>query len=301
MRLEAGGEERSGRLAFEYQEREKFVQVDGCTISYVDEGEGPVLLLVHGIGGSKNNWAPTIEHFSRSHRVIALDLPCHAKSSVVQADGSLALYAGAIRGLLAHLGVARVSIAGNSLGGLITLHIALHHPELVESIILVDNAGSHWFPSPFRWLVRRLPARMLKKLILLTQSTSARYSFLYRFAGIYKMNIYTRNLIEEAVAVARKPDLEAYLEAYMLTGRMAVSVNYADRLGEITRPTLIVWGQKDLGLPLKIGQEENRLIRGSFLVAIPEAAHVPQLDQPELFNAAVERFLAGVKAGADAC
>jgi len=64
---------------------------------------------------------------------------------------------------------------------------------------------------------------------------------------------------------------------------------------------LIVWGQKDIGVPLKVGQRINRLIKGSFLVALAKAAHVPQLDQPEAFNAAVERFLRGAGNGAGVC
>lgn len=284
-------------MPFGYLARERYAEIDGCGISYVDEGEGPPLLLVHGIGGSKNNWAPTIEHFSGSYRVIALDLPSHAKSRVVETDGSLELYAGVIRGLLARLGIERTSIVGNSLGGLITLHLALHHPELVDSMVLVDNAGAHRFPAPLRWAVRRLPARLVKRLILFS-SKLARYRAFYRLAGIYNLNPYTQKLIDEAVAVAGRPDLDAYLEAYLLTARAALDVNYLERLGEITRPTLIVWGQKDLGIPLRVGQAENRRITGSFLVAIPGAAHVPQLDQPELFNAAVGRFLAGTSRAA---
>ena len=276
-----------------YEGFEKFADIDGCRLCYVDEGQGSPVLFVHGIGGSMSNWEPNIEYFWERHRVIALDLPCHARSQVVDADGSLEFYAGAIRRLLAELGIDRVSIVGNSLGGLITLHLALTSPELIDSIVLVDTAGAHKFPSVLKHLLRRTPPRLLKKLLLFSISYVARFRIFYRLTGIYNLNPYTRRLIEEAVATADRPDLDRYLEAYARTAETALNVSYHDRLGEINKPTLVVWGQKDLGIPLRVGQEINRRIPGSFLVAIPRAAHVPQLDQPELFNAAVERFLDG--------
>jgi pimeloyl-ACP methyl ester carboxylesterase len=275
---------------------EKYIEVDGCRICYIDEGQGRPLLFVHGIGGSMTNWAPTVEWFRKSYRVIALDLPCHARSSMVETDGSLEFYALAIRGLLTSIGIDRVSVVGNSLGGLITIHLALNHPEMIENMVLVDTAGAHRFPALLKRAFRMTPPGLLKKVLLFSISYLARYRFFYRLAGIYELNEYTRVLLDEAVATAYRPDLDRYLESYMRTARTALNVSYHDRLGEICKPTLIVWGQKDLGIPLKVGQEVNRMIKGSYLVSIPRAAHVPQLDQPELFNRALSRFLVGASA-----
>ncbi len=281
-----------------YAGREKFVELDGSRICYIDEGEGPPLLFVHGIGGSISNWAPNIEHFKRRYRVIALDLPGFGKSDYVDTDYSLEFHARAIRGLLAHLGLDRVSIVGNSLGGLITLHIALFHNELIETITLVDSAGGHKFPVLIRRALKVLPLNWLKRIVLFITSYMIRFRFAYRLGGIYEINRYTRALLDEAVSIARRPDVDQYLEAYVRTARTALDVTYQEQLGEICKPTLVVWGQKDLGLPLKVGQRINKAIRGSFLVAIPpRAAHVPQLDQPEAFNAALERFLSGARNG----
>ena len=278
-----------------YAGREKYLEQDGLKICYIDEGEGPPLLFVHGIGGSVSNWAPNIEHFKRRYRVIALDLPGFGKSGYTDTEYSLELFAGAIRGLLSHLGIDRTSIAGNSLGGLITIHLAINHNDLIESIVLVDTAGGHKFPVVIRHALRVLPMNWLKRIILFVTSYVVRFRFGYRLGGIYHINPYTRALLDEAIAIADRPDVERYLEAYVRTARTALSASYEDRLGEICKPALLVWGQKDIGVPLKVGQKINTAIKGSFLVAIPRAAHVPQLDQPEAFNAAVDRFLSGAR------
>jgi pimeloyl-ACP methyl ester carboxylesterase len=280
-----------------YAGRERYFEVDGNSICYIDEGQGPPLLFLHGLGGSISNWAPNIEYFKRSNRVIALDLPGFGKSGHFDSNYSLEFFTGAVRGLLAHLGVDRASIVGNSLGGLITLHMALFHNELVETITLVDSAGGHKFPAIIRWALKHLPPGLLKRIILFTTSYLIRFRFAYRLGGIYVINRYTRALLDEAVAVAERPDLDRYLEAYVRTARTALEVTYRDRLGEINKPALLVWGQKDLGLPLKVGQRMNTAMKGSFMVAIPRAAHVPQLDQPGAFNSALERFLSGARNG----
>ena len=271
---------------------EKYADIDGCRIRYIDEGEGRPLLFIHGIGGSMTNWAPTIDYFRRINRVIALDLPCYGKSSHVDGACDLEFFADAVRGLLSMLGLGKVTIIGNSLGGFITLHLALEHPEIVEAIVLVDTAGTHSFPAPLRWALFRLPEDTIKKAIEFS-SRLVQYRVFYRLAGVYMMNPYTKTLLDEQIAIHMRPDMDSYLDAYLRTARAVVAFNYTDRLKDISKACLIVWGQKDMGLPMRIGQRLNRMIKGSFLVAIPRAAHVPQLDQPEIFNVAVQRFLEG--------
>ncbi len=275
---------------------DKYADIGGCRVHYVDQGAGEPLLFVHGLGGSVNNWAPNIEYFSRTRRVIALDLPCYGESAIVDSACDLDFFAQAVRGLLSMLGIERTTIVGNSLGGFISLHITLEHPEIVESLVLVDTAGTHSFPAPARWALKRLPGDLVNRAIMFFTSKLVAYRAFYRMAGVYMMNPYTKVLIDEQVAAHTRPDADEYFETYIRTARTVVDFDYSERLSEITKPCLIVWGQKDIGLPIAIGQRLNQRIKGSFLVAIPDAAHVPQLDQPELFNSAVERFLEGTRA-----
>jgi pimeloyl-ACP methyl ester carboxylesterase len=161
----------------------------------------------------------------------------------------------------------------------------------------VDSAGTHAFPELLRAALLRLPAPLVRRALLFFVSYIVRFKFAYRMAGIYHLNEYTRVVLEEAISTASRPDLDQYLQTYHNTAITALNTRFDERLSEISRPVLIVWGQNDIGVPLKIGQRINKLIKGSFLVAIPRAAHVPQLDQPEAFNLAVRRFLSGSSAG----
>ena len=285
----------------DYIQEARYVELDGRRICYVDEGSGPVLLLVHGLGGSICNWAPTIEHFSRTNRVVALDLPGFGKSAGSASECDVECFAAAVRALLSELGIERASIAGNSLGGLITIYLALNHSDIVDNIILVDAAGTHGFPELLKVALMKLPSAWVKRAILFFVSYIVRFRFAYRLAGIYNLNEYTRVLLDEAISTAERGDLDEYLDIYLATSVTALQARFDDRLGEISKPTLIVWGQEDMGVPLKVGQRINRLIKGSFLVAIPAAAHVPQLDQPEAFNSAVERFLKGARPDSGPC
>jgi len=271
----------------------RFADVDGQRVCYVDEGSGRPLLFIHGLGGTMNNWRPTIEHFRERYRVIALDLPSCGESGHSEADHGLDFFAGVIRGLLARLGVEEVTVIGHSLGGLITLHLALERPGMVEEMVLVDAAGGKRFPRAIAWAVHRLPVRWVKFGIYLMSSYLLRFPFGLRVAGVYHLNEYTRALIDYQVALADSPDFDLYLESYYRTTRTVFDACYGERLGEISCPTLIVWGQKDAAVSPGVGRLFNTRIEGSFLVSVPRAAHVPQLDQPELFNRALEVFLAG--------
>jgi len=275
---------------------EKYAEIEGTRVCFVEEGEGEPLLFIHGIGGSILNWAPQIEYFKSRNKVIVLDLPGFGKSGCPDIGYTLEDFSSKIRGVLDLCGVSSAHVVGNSLGGLISIHLALKHPSVVRSLVLVDSAGGVKFPVIVRIVFNRIPPSWQKRVILFMASTIAKYRFAYRLTGIYVFNEWTEALLAEARKIAEREDLDEYLEAYRRTAQTVLEVSYGDRLSEINVPTLIIWGQKDMGLPLRIGQKMNKKIKGSYLVTIPEAAHVSQLDQPEIFNSALERFLVGAKA-----
>lgn len=286
----------------QYLEIAKYARLDGGTVCYIDEGSGPALLFVHGIGASVTNWWPNIEHFKQHYRVIALDLPGFGRSDFVQFNCTLEQYTGAIIGLLESLGIREVSIVGNSLGGLIALHITLEHSDLIRNLVLVDSAGAHGFPFLLRIALQKLPASWLRPVILFFISKLPEYGWAHRLAGYEVTNEYTDAMVREAGELRERPDIDAYLDNYLKAARTALCTRLDERLGEIDKPVLLVWGQEDFGVPLKVGQRMNRLLQGSYLVAIPGAGHVSMLDRPLEFNAAVERFLAGcdsVREGGD--
>jgi pimeloyl-ACP methyl ester carboxylesterase len=121
--------------------REGRIELSGGTIAYTIAGDGPALLLIHGLGSSRETWRHLIGGLSRTHTVIAPDLPGHGESDPPAGDYSLGAHACALRDLLLALGHRRCSLAGHSLGGGIALQTAYQFPERVERLILIGSGG----------------------------------------------------------------------------------------------------------------------------------------------------------------
>jgi pimeloyl-ACP methyl ester carboxylesterase len=117
------------------------VSLHGRSVSYVQEGSGPVLLLIHGMAGTCETWRPVIEPLALLHTVIAPDLPGHGSSEPSGGDYSLGTLAAGLRDLLIKLGHERATLVGHSLGGGIAMQFAYQFPEITERLVLVSSGG----------------------------------------------------------------------------------------------------------------------------------------------------------------
>src|SRR3954451_2561682 len=117
------------------------VAVHGRPVSYVDGGAGPLLLLVHGMAGTAENWRSVIEPLGLRNSVIAPDFPGHGLSAPGGGDSSLGSLASALRDLMLTLGHERATLVGHSLGGGVALQFTYQFPEMVERLVLVSSGG----------------------------------------------------------------------------------------------------------------------------------------------------------------
>ncbi|MBD0323349.1 MAG: alpha/beta hydrolase, partial [Aldersonia sp.] len=115
--------------------------IHGYKRAYRIAGDGPALLLIHGIGDSSAVWADLIPHLARRYTVIAPDLLGHGHSDKPRGDYCVAAYANGMRDLLAVLGIERATIIGHSLGGAVAMQMAYQFPQLVERLVLVSPSG----------------------------------------------------------------------------------------------------------------------------------------------------------------
>ena len=115
--------------------------VNAAHVNYVELGDGPPLVFVHGLSGCWQNWLENIPHFARRHRVIAIDLPGFGESELPQEDITIPGYGRFVDAFLGEIGVECASIVGNSMGGFIAAEVALSHPGRVEKLALVSAAG----------------------------------------------------------------------------------------------------------------------------------------------------------------
>ncbi len=113
----------------------------GRLVTYVEAGTGPVLLLIHGMGGSYENWRAVIDPLARHHTIVAPDLPGHGRSATGAGDYSLGALAASLRDLLISLGHDSATLVGHSLGGGIAMQFSYQFPELAERLVLVSSGG----------------------------------------------------------------------------------------------------------------------------------------------------------------
>ena len=272
----------------------KTLSLHGRETGYLGGGEGPVLLLVHGMAGSCENWRDVLESLARHHTVIAPDLPGHGMSAGGAGDYSLGSLASGLRDLLLALGHERATLVGHSLGGGIAMQFSYQFPEMVERLALVSSGGLGPEVSPI------LRAAALPGADLFIAATAG--------VGQKVGGAIGRGL----AAVGMKPaaDLAEVArgyaslaeprrrKAFLATLRSVVGtdgqrVSAADRLYLAEEvPVLIVWGARDPIIPVGHGEDAHRALPGSRLEVFENAGHMPQLEQPGHFIAVLESFLA---------
>src|SRR5438094_4884168 len=121
--------------------RSEEIDLHGHRVSYRTAGEGPVVLLIHGIAGSSQQWLDSMTLLAEDHTVVAPDLLGHGRSAKPRGDYSLGAYAAGLRDLLEVLGHPRATIVGHSLGGGIAMQFAYQYPERCERLVLVSSGG----------------------------------------------------------------------------------------------------------------------------------------------------------------
>src|SRR5688572_15264882 len=120
------------------------IELHGHRVCFRLEGEGPVIVLIHGITGRSEQWEPAIEHLAAEHTVLAPDLLGHGESAKPRGDYSLGAYASGVRDVMVALGYDRATVVGHSLGGGIAMQFAYQFPERCERLALVSSGGLGW-------------------------------------------------------------------------------------------------------------------------------------------------------------
>jgi|SRR6187551_89933 len=271
----------------------KTATVHGRAISYVEAGEGPVLLLIHGMAGHCDNWREVVEPLSSRHTVIAPDLPGHGASAPGAGDYSIGALAAGLRDLLLALGHQRATLVGHSLGGGIAMQLAYQFPEMVERMVLVSSGGLGPEVSP---VLRAAALPGADLFISVTAGAGQRVgSVLGR--GLSAIGLRPSADVAEVARGYASLEDPARRAAFLDTLRAVVGtrgqrVGAADRLylAEAV-PLLIVWGARDSIIPVRHGEDAHRAIPGSRLEIFEDVGHMPQLEAPGRFIAVLERFL----------
>jgi pimeloyl-ACP methyl ester carboxylesterase len=270
------------------------IDIHGHRVAYQQAGEGPVLLLVHGITSSADCWREVIPDLAQDHLVIAPDLLGHGRSAKPRGDYSLGAYASGIRDLLLALGHDRATVVGHSLGGGVAMQFSYQFPERTERLALVSSGG---LGEEVHVLLRAatLPLSEFVLPLLASQPLLDAGQWVSRALGRLGLKAGP-DVAEMARGYASLADRDARA-AFVHTLRSIIDpsgqrVSARDRLylaSEI--PTQIVWGERDPIIPVAHGLEAQKLIPGSRMEVLPGAGHFPMLDDPAGFAAILREFV----------
>jgi pimeloyl-ACP methyl ester carboxylesterase len=271
---------------------QRSIRVEGLPIRYLSAGEGPPMVLLHGAGDNALDWRWILPALSRTHRVYAPDLPGSPDSARPAADYSPAFFERFIAAFADALGVEQAAFVGNSFGGLVALRLALSEPERVNALVLVDSAGLGRAVNPVFTSVN-VPG-LAEAAIPLWRTRAGAYQRAWaRTALLFASPARVpRGWIAGQCRLALSP---GYLEAHVNVLRSQVSPRgqrevLVNSLPSLKMPTLIVWGERDRVFPESQARGAASRLGEGFLSLIPGCGHMPHVECPDRFSAALEGF-----------
>ena len=254
------------------------VNVNGMELYYEVAGEGPPVLLLHGLGSSARDWEYQTPELGRSYRVITMDVRGHGRSSRPPGPYSVAQFSQDALALLRALNATPAHIVGLSMGGMIAFQMAVDNPDAVRSLAII-NSG---------------PAMILhgmQKAVLATRFAVVRLFGMKTMGGMIAKKVFPlpgqAGLRQTMIARMSENDPRAYLDAVRAIDGWSVE----DRIGEIRCPVLILASDRDY-TPVAWKHAYAAKIPGARVAVVKDSRHVAPIDQPEQVNQILLPFLA---------
>ena len=250
-----------------------FVLKEENGFSYIDEGEGEVLLLLHGLMGALSNWEKVIEEFSSEYRVIIPILPVYDLPLLTTGVKTLTKY---VHKFVRYKKLKNVTLLGNSLGGHVALIYVLAYPSVVKAMVLTGSSGlyENAFGGSF-------PKRGSYDFI----KEKVEYTF-------YDPATATKELVDDVFRIIN--DRHSVIRILAMA-KSAIRHNMKDDLSKITIPVSLIWGKDDKITPPEVAIEFKEELPNSELYWIDKCGHAAMMEQPEEFNKLLRQFLEKIK------
>jgi pimeloyl-ACP methyl ester carboxylesterase len=272
----------------------QYLTLHGHRRAFVKVGQGPVLLLLHGLGCDHTTWEPVIDALAKRYTVIAPDLLGHGQSAKPRADYSVGGYANAMRDLITVLGIDKVTVVGHSFGGGIAMQFAYQFPERTERLILVASGGLGPEVSP---AIRAITTPGFHQVMGLLTLPGVRH---VGMAGLRALSGAPLKHARDLDEVANIYD--SFKDPYARHAIQHVVRAVVDWRGQIVTmadraylteamPMCVVWGRDDRVIPVRHADNVGELAPLARVEVIPNAGHFPHKDHPHRFAKIVHEFI----------
>ncbi len=255
---------------------EKDATVFSFRLHYREAGKGPAVILLHGLGGDGSRWTSLMQTLAPDFRVIALDQIGFGQSDKPLANYNHAMLAEFLAEFAKTIGASKATLLGHSMGGYVAIYAAVHHPEMVDRLVLVDGGGLVYAPRS-------------DHLIQIQNGSTLAETREY-----FELMFYDKSYVTDAMV--RDNYARRLHVAFTISKMQEARAKGLGRVSEaearrIRVPTLILWGKQDRLLNPSDADVLDRLIPNSKAVLIDASGHIPQLEQRDQFNRLVQKFL----------
>jgi len=251
------------------------IKQDG-KFSFIEEGSGEILMLLHGLFGALSNFQDLVEHFKKNYTVVVPILPLLTMDLLHTTVGGLEKF---VNRFIEHRKYNNIHLLGNSLGGHVGLVHILRHPEKIKSLILTGSSGL--FENG---MGDTYPKRGDKEYI----RNKTAFTF-------YDPAMATDELVEEVFEITNN---RMKVIKIIALAKSAIRNNLGEELKAIKQPTCLIWGNNDNVTPPFVGEEFHKLIPNSELHFIDKCGHAPMMEVPEEFNKILDSFLSKINSPA---
>ncbi|HEY9910205.1 MAG TPA: alpha/beta hydrolase [Thermosynechococcaceae cyanobacterium] len=274
-----------------------FVRTNGVSLHYVAQGEGPLILFLHGFPEFWYSWRKQIPEFAQDHKAVAIDLRGYNDSDKPEPASAyvMAEFVRDVKGVIEGLGYQRCVLVAHDWGAAIAWNFAYAHPEMLEKLVILN------LPHPAKFAEGlRTPQQLLRSWYIFLFQIPVLPEFLIQLDDYSALEQAFRGMAIDKTTFS-DADIETYKNAFAKRGVLTAAINYyrnalqqgfVDRSwGVLEVPTLMIWGEEDAALGKELTYGTEQYVRDFRIFYIPNCSHWVQQERPDLVNQYIRQFI----------
>ena len=242
--------------------------------TYAEAGEGPSIIVLHGLMGALSNFDATVNHFSKNgYKVLIPELPLYSLPLLKTNVKNMSKF---LHDFIEHKGLKKVILLGNSLGGHISLYFTKHYPEKVDALVLTGSSG------------------LYEKAMGDSFPKRGNYDYIEEKtkAVFYDPEIATKELVDGVFKIVN--DRSAVIRTLSIA-KSAIRHNMANDIPDMKQPTCLIWGKQDTVTPPEVAEDFHKLLPNSDLYWLDKCGHAAMMEKPEEFNKILDDWFTSKK------